>query len=417
MDPTCYLRTHYLAGLVHVGCNNWNAALDSFHLCLTMPCSTVSKIATAARKKSLLVQCLLLEWEELDESTTTTSTSGASATAKMVVRASSSADVVAEGGGSKQSKKVENRVLELPGAASAAICKYMSASSNRVVGGNGDGGGGGSAPERTGTGPSEPSKQQSFRKERSSRRRTRGGGGGSSSNSLLDEARSDRGEEGGGSASSKNSSHLGSYHDLVSTYISGNIRHYAKLLSEMTNLLHVDGNWELAKQLESRLLIYRSIRKVGSVYSVLGLDALEAKMQHAASGVGEVLGNRGLEDVLMGMAACDAKDPLVVDPFFARIDQSTSMVAFLDDDDDAVDDWLDADLSARLQSCMALAERVRDLDIAFTTSPKYLQHSVKEMMTKGDLSASTAMLRQHGQQGGSSVADIGHGTMDMGMDW
>jgi hypothetical protein len=185
----------------------------------------------------------------------------------------------------------------------------------------------------------------------------------------------------------------------------------------MTDLLHVDGNWELAKQLESRLLMYRSIRKVASVYSVLGLDALEAKMQHADSGVGEVLGNRGLEDMLIGMAACDAKDPLIVDPFFARIDQSTSMVAFLDDDDDAVDDWLDADLSTRLQSCVALAERVRDLDIAFTTSPKYLQHSVKEMMTKGDLSASTAMLRQHGQQGGSSVADIGHGPMDMGMDW
>ena len=70
IDPSSYLRTHYYAGLVHVGCNNWNAALDSFHLCLTMPCSSVNAVAVAARKKSLLVQCLLLESEELDGNNT-----------------------------------------------------------------------------------------------------------------------------------------------------------------------------------------------------------------------------------------------------------------------------------------------------------------------------------------------------------
>ena len=209
----------------------------------------------------------------------------------------------------------------------------------------------------------------------------------------MDEARADRGDASEGPRS-KNNSHLGSYHDLVSTYIWGNNRHYAKLLAEMTDLLHLDGNWGLAKQLEGRLLRYRSIRKFASVYSVLGLHQLEMKMQRDTS-EGE-FGNRGIEDLLMGMAACDTKDPLVVDPFFTRIDQSTGMVAFLDDDDDAVNNLMEADLSTRLQSCMALAERVRDLDIVFTTSPKYLQHSVKETMTKGgDLS----------------------GAMDTGIDW
>ena len=442
MDPTCYLRTHYLSGLVHMECNQWNAALDSFHLCLTMPCSTVNKLAIAARKKSLLVQCLLLESDEFDGTTTaTTATSNTnSASSKRLVEArgaassSSSTNVASDGSSirSTKSKDLEKRVLDLPGAASAAVCKYMSASSNRVVGGGGGGGdvggGGGGAPERTGAGSSEPSKHQqlqhsSFRSERSSRRRTRGGGS-SSNSSVEDRSRNTDREhqEGGGPSSSKNHSHLGSYHDLVSTYISGNIRHYAKLLSEMTDLLHTDGNWELAKQLEIRLLMYRSIRKVASVYSVLGLDAVEVKMMmHHDDYVAQlVLGNHGVEDMLMGMASCDAKDPLIVDPFSARIDQSTGMVAFLDDDDeddDAVDDWLDADLSARLQSCMVLAERVRDMDIAFTTSPKYLQHSVKESMARSDLSASSAMIRQHQQSPQGRSSDFVHGAMDMGIDW
>jgi hypothetical protein len=388
-----------------MGCNDWNAALDSFHLCLTMPCTTVSKLAISARKKSLLVQCLLLESEELDEATT-------SASAKLVVRASSSTDAAESLKPAKS--RVESKVLDLPGAASAAVCKYMSASSNRVVSENGSGGeeggsegggGGESAPERTESGSSEPSRQQSFRKERSSRRRTRGG---SSSTSLLGEARSDReGTPQKEGSASKICSHLGSYHDLVSSYISGNTSHYSKLLLEMTDLLHLDGNWELAKQLENRLVVYRSIRRLASVYSAIGLNALEVKMQHAGS-VGEVLGNRSLEDLVMGMAACDAKDPLIVDPFFARINQSTGMVTFLDV---AVDDRLDYDLSARLQSCMALAERVRDIDIAFTTSPKYLQYSVKETMARSDRSAPSAMTRQQG----GSVADFAQsGT---GMDW
>jgi hypothetical protein len=144
------------------------------------------------------------------------------------------------------------------------------------------------------------------------------------------------------------------------------------------------------------------------VYSAIGLDAIEVKMQDAGS-CGQVLGDRSLEDLVMGMAACDAKDPLIVDPFFARINQSTGMVAFLDDD---VDNWLDTDLSARLQSCMALAERVRDMDIAFTTSPKYLQYSVKETMARSDLSAPSAMTRQQG----GSVADFLQGEIDMRMD-
>ncbi|KAL7531499.1 hypothetical protein ACHAXR_004080 [Thalassiosira sp. AJA248-18] len=137
--------------------------------------------------------------------------------------------------------------------------------------------------------------------------------------------------------------------------------------------------------------------------------------------VGEVVGKRGVEDLLMGMAATDAKDALLADPFVAKIDQSTGMASFLDcdddessDDDDSHEEWMEADLSKRLQSCIALAERVRDLDISLTTSPKYQQHAMKEMMMKGDSRAS-AMMKQQG--GGASVADIGHGPMDIGVDW
>jgi len=418
LDATIYLRTHYYAGMVHVGCDEWNAALDSFHLCLTMPCSSVSAISVAARKKSLLVQCLLLESEELDGN----NNGGGNAD-----KSNAPARV---GGGKSQKSTVENQVLDLPGAASAAVIKYMAASSNRV-GGNGGGGGGalsagsGSAPERTAG--SETSEQPSGRERHSSsRRRMRS----ANSNSSSDAAGGERGASSEGSSRTKNYSHLGSYHDLISTYISGNAHHTAKLLTEMTDLLHVDGNWGLAKRLEGRLA-YRAVRKVASVYSVVGVDVLEGKMQEevcsdlgsGSTGVGgEIVGKRGVEDLLMGMAACDAKDALLADPFVARMDHSTGMVSFLDyydddessEDDDSHEQWMEADLSQRLESCIALAERVRDLDIGLTTSHKYQQHAMKEMMMKGDARAS-AMMKQ--QQGGSSVADIGHGPMDIGVDW
>ena len=310
---------------------------------------------------------------------------------------------------------MEGRVLGLPGA-SAAVVKFMSASSNRVGGTESAASGGAasssSAPERTAG--SETS-------ERSSRRRTRGANPDHrASPSLPGVGAGGRGERWGRPAdaspstttTSKVDSHLGGYHDLVSAYIKGNASHYARLLTEMTDLLHSDGNWELAKRLEGRLLVYRTIRRVASVYSVVGMDVLEGKMQEV--GAGEV-GMRGIEDLLMGMAGHDAGDPLLADPFVARADQSTGMVSFLDDvdDDESVEDHgerLDADLSDRLRSCIALAERVRDLDIALTTSPKYQQHAMKEMMMKGDRFANT-------KPQGSSVADIGHGPMDIGADW
>jgi hypothetical protein len=228
-------------------------------------------------------------------------------------------------------------------------------------------------------------------------------------------------ERSNGRSTSKTYSHLGSYHDLISTYISGNASHYAKLLSEMNELLRIDGNWGLAHQLMGRMA-YRAVREVASVYSVAGLEMVEGKMTEVcselagSSGGGGEVGKRGVEDVLMGMMLCDAKDALLVDPFVAKIDHSTGMVSFLDheDEDHSNDEeWMEADLADRLQSCIALAERVRDLDIGLTTSPKYQQYALKQMMMKGDSNRASAAMK------GTSVADIGHGIgpMDVGVDW
>ncbi|KAL9186023.1 hypothetical protein ACHAXT_005261 [Thalassiosira profunda] len=406
LDPTTYLRTHYYAGLVHVGCENWNGALDSFHLCLTMPCGTnVSAVAVAARKKGLLVQCLLLESEELD----------GSALAGMGQQPSRGG-----GGGGKSKSALENRVLELPGGVSAAVSKYMIVSNNRVDRRNSEmeslaASGSGSAQERTAAG-AETSEQRPA----ASRRRDRGA---NSAASSSDAAAGERASE-GSSRSRIRDSHLGSYHDLVSTYISGNASHYAKLLAEMNELLHADGNWGLAKRLEGRIA-YRAVRQVASVYSVVGTDMLEAKLAEVCSnltdsGGGGEMGKRGVEDLLLGMAAGDAKDPLLADPFVAKIDHSTGTVSFREDDDDFSDDdsrgmQIEADLADRLQSCIALAERVRDLDVALTTSAGYRRHVAKEAMVRGSAAAAGAAKGQGGEVG-ASVADIPPGPMDIG-DW
>jgi hypothetical protein len=422
-------------------CEMWEEVLDVLTFCLIIPptaaaaaaATTVSPIAIAARKKVVLIKCLLLESEELDTSQKKSKKKGCG-----------------EGGGGGKNEggpsMLEDKVLALPGAANSAIVKYISPSSSRVTGGGGgsamserssSGRGSGReglpllhAPERTGgEGSSEVGAGGGGREQRSTnRRRTRGANSDRSMGMMSSRGgvprRVDENWEGGGqhdeeggNNSRGDSHHLGSYNDLVSAYITGKINHFAKQMTEMTDLLHMDGNWDLVKRLESRLLVYRSIRKVASVYSVVGINVLEGSPDIARAGE---VSKRGIEDILMGMTRCD-ENTLLVDPFVARLDQSTGMVSFLDvddellvdvdDDDDKRKRRMDSDLSSRLYSCIALAQRVRDLDIALTTSPKYQQHASREFMMRGDRGLSAMSKLQ-----GASVADIGDG-MDIGGEW
>jgi hypothetical protein len=181
----------------------------------------------------------------------------------------------------------------------------------------------------------------------------------------------------------------------------------------MHDLLVVDGNWELAKRLEGRLA-YRAVRAVASTYSVIGIDSLQQTVRdNCGAPVQEMMGSKTrVEDSLAGMMACDWEDVLVSDPFYARIDQKTDVVSFIEDDTDSISNeeseqqWLEHDLSKRMESCIRLAERVRELDIQLSTSNKYQQQMAKWEI-KGDLS-----MKQ-----GQGVADVGHSPMDVGGDW
>ncbi len=379
--PTMYLRYHYYAGLVHIGCDDWNSSLDSFYLCITIPCQAVSAISIAARKKSLLVECILLEAEEMDNH------SGS--------------------GGKKMGRSsVENRVLDVPGAASQAVSSFMTKSSNRVgvFGGDDTFDEFGLALQHPGG--SETSEQPTTTRGRgSSRRRMRT----AASNISSDGGNNGAAATGAGGRKAKSQAQLGRYHELVSTYISGNANHCATLLTEMSELLRTDGNWGLAKRLEGRL-VYRAVRQKASVYSVTRMVALEESLQKVCSDLGLTggeIGTRRSEDLLMGMMACDWEDPLVADPFVATMDHSSNMVSFQDDgtrNHEAANEELEKDLSNRLASCVALAERVRTLDIGLSTAPKYQQHANKQKMLsrKGD------MMQGHG---------VASGAMDISADW
>ncbi|KAL7463909.1 hypothetical protein ACHAXS_004287 [Conticribra weissflogii] len=384
--------------MIHVGCDNWYDALKSFQLCLTIPCQTVSAISVAARKKSLLCHCLILEAEELDGSCFDLG-GGAGAS-----------------GSDKQKKDhLEAKVFEVPGMASPVVKNFMASPSNRVSGGGGESGSGtgaGETPESTAGGGAETSEYVRGSPASRSNRRNRGAASSSNSDVVEDVSQNS------GRANSKKCNSLGRYHDLVSTYISGNASHYATLMAEMEMLLKYDGNWGLAKRLEGRIA-YRAVHQVATVYSVIAANELGKKLQEVCSSLGssgDEMKGRAVEDALMGMTSCDWDDPLVADPFSAKIDQLTGMVSFMLEDnlgdsdydgDDTDEQWLECDLSKRLDSCIALAERVRGLDINMTTSMKYQQHVCKEKLMKGDNS-----IRQ-----GQGVADIGNQPMDIGMDW
>ena len=381
-DTMSYLRFHFYSGLIHMKCQDWNSALSSFHLCLTVPCigsnlSAVSAISIAARKKMLLIRCLLLEAEELD---------GPSGKAENY-----------KGKATKSKKNlIENKVLEMPGAASQTMCRYMSNPSKRVSDNNTSG----SNPER-GSDIGEDRREGYHSMRRKQRQNPSSEGGHNDRGPPLT------------SSQMKNIRQLGQYHDLVSTYVTGISSHYATLLVEMHDLLVSDENWDLAKLLEGRLA-YRAIRGVASTYSAIGIDSLEKLVKDiCGTPVQETMGSRNrVEDTLSGLAAFDLEDVLVSDPFYARIDQKLGVVSFVEDDTNAIEreeeekQWLEYDLSKRMESCIGLAERVRDLDIQLSTSTKYQQQTAK-----WDLKGESSM-RQ-----GQGVADVGSSPMDVGADW
>lgn len=49
----------------------------------------------------------------------------------------------------------------------------------------------------------------------------------------------------------------------------------------MRDSLVAKGNWDLAKRLEGRL-VYRFVREVASVYSAVGIEALERRRERVA---------------------------------------------------------------------------------------------------------------------------------------
>lgn len=381
-DTMSYLRFHYYAGLIHMECQDWNSALSSFHLCLTVPCigsnlSAVSVVSVAARKKMLLIRCLLLEAEDMD---------------------GPSGKIESFKGKASKSKKslIENKVLEMPGAACQTMCRYMSNPSKRV----GDNNTPGSNPEQ-GSIIGEDRREGYHSMRRKQRQNPSSEGGHNDRGPPLT------------SDQMKNIRQLGQYHDLVSTYVTGISSHFATLLVEMHDLLVFDENWELAKFLEGRL-VYRAIRGVASTYSVIGIDSLEKLVRDiCGTPVQETMGSRNrVEDTLSGMAAFDWENVLVSDPFYARIDQKSGVVSFVEDDTNAVEreeeekQWLEYDLSKRMESCIGLAERVRDLDIQLSTSSKFQQQAAK-----WDLKGESSM-RQ-----GQGIADVRNSPMDVGADW
>ena len=368
-------------------CEDWQSALSSFHLCLTVPfigssLSAIGPISIAARKKQLLVRCLLLEAEEMD---------GPSDGGPQERKAS---------GGKSKKAMLENTVLKMPGAASQTMSRYMSNPSKRVENNERVGklSTPSSIPERAGEQGSERGEERAEDFHYMKRKQRNG-------NNDKDPSLS--------SGQMKSMRELGQYHDLVSTYITGNPSHFASLLVEMQGALKSDGNWEVAKQLEGRLA-YRAVKGMTSTYSVIGICSLEQQIRDiCGASVKDIMGSRKRsEDALAGMAMCDWEDVYVSDPFYASIDQKTGVINFEENEADAIAkeeeeaQWLEYDLSGRMATCIGLAERVRELDIQLTTSTKYQQHAAKWEI-KHDVSMKQAQ----------GIADAGSSPMDVGADW
>jgi len=368
-----YLTYFYYYGMVCVGCDDYELAAHCFRICVSAPSQVVSAISIAARKKLLLIQCLLVEEYGL---------------------AAGSGGGYSEGSAAGKGKDKKDVAMELPAASSPCVIRYMSGSS--VKGGTFGATG---KPESAAEGPvtttaagaegGTTAPSTSAQSASSSTAAVAGGrpvGG-----------RRDRSKE-------KNYYHLGRYHDIVVAYLNDNAEHLDFILDDTAELLAYDGNLGLAKRVKDSIA-WRNVAKTASVYEVVALEKIGSTTTETKIGdIGEK--RKKAEDLLLeilseGKADCS---------FGVKIDQESGVVYFpregdgsWDDDDEDMDRDEDDEqlegMASRVKECMALAQRIRELDTALTASNRYQTLVIRDRTAKG-----LATVGGKASGGGSSTA-------------
>lgn len=172
---------------------------------------------------------------------------------------------------------------------------------------------------------------------------------------------------------------LKEYHKLVDAFLSDEVSKYSELMTDHSELLTSDGNYGLAQQVLDEFQPKR-VRKLARVYEVISLSKLADKLSLPGR-------EREAERLIMRMVSNDRLS--------AFIDQEEGTVHFFtgqDTDQITEDDALE--LTSRTTQCIELAKRMKELDIALSTTAKYQG----KIMKQSDVKASGSNLASGGDE-------------------
>ena len=149
---------------------------------------------------------------------------------------------------------------------------------------------------------------------------------------------------------------LKQYNELADAFCSNDIGKFITRMNEMSKILQADGNYGLANILHDSIRP-NIVKNVAHVFEVISLSKLAQKVGLCSSAEAEALVIYMIAD-----GQCNAK-----------IDQETSSVHFeqLEDEKSIDNDAMLAKIINQTRSCMDLAERVKQLDTALSTSASY----------------------------------------------
>ena len=185
------------------------------------------------------------------------------------------------------------------------------------------------------------------------------------------------------------------YDELVIAFAALNCKEVDRLVLHHNMVWTEDGNLGLVKRVQA-LMKQRKVRKYSKIYEAVPLDKLQTLL---GDGDDVNFDSNSIESLLMQFALqqesiASGSSPLSQMPIDFSIDQEKEEVYFYldgecgeDEDQGEIDrierENVQEELSKRITTCMKLAERVTNLDIAVAVSGKYQAAVIKDKATKG----------------------------------
>jgi len=349
-----YLRYFYLLGMARLGLRRYHDAKLSFETCLTMPSHVISAIAIECCKKYLLVKCILLEEEGRQEKQ-------ADGTLQVNDRGANSLEDEHDSPENDSRSRIGNilkrdtlgrrhsmkdMVLHLPKSCSPVVIQYFkNASTSSFIldgssaGGHADSWFGMTAEERV--------------------------------SYALDQSNSTSKQQ---KLGNKKTHQMSCYRELVNEFIDGNYERFDKIKRIMEPVFKFDGNWGLVNQVQDLMMLPQKLKRVVALYEEIPLSKLAKKLHLSNANEAEAFIRKKLieqETILLNCRNGRENRPYLR----AIIDQEEGVVRFpLKGSSSSVASEVQngqQDLSTRIEQCMKLTERMKDLDLMLSTSHKY----------------------------------------------